>query len=749
MGGAARGCFIRLRWLAGETHVAAYMVAMALLAAVAFPVSVLAQEPGRPISGPLRIAVMLSSDKPPANGPEEVLAIRDFVASRVETINAAGGIRGRRLDALILDDGSTVARTKDNVARVLADPDVIAIIGIWSSTRGATVVQEIGASRIPFISEMSVETLFSDYGTVYTLTRSVADEQEVFRAFARDHFKRVAIVGDADDLYTRAYVAHLLSAGAGGGFGEPMWLRGNVEDQVFEVDRMAAEIAASGADAIFLSVGSKRSAAFLARLSRAGLRLPVFIGLGSISGTLADPGGGGREYGGPIYEIAEGGIANLNNERLEQLMRNPHALGIGKRYSDYATGYGARYADLVALVAEAAAASPVHSTDVLRRAVAERLASLAEGRRVWRGWAQDWSFSRERASSERSLIVWRPPGESGSLLAPMQYVRSGGKMIRIPVLNVHLDMTRIYGADSAAKSFEAEFFFTLRSAAEVPISAIEFTNAVRGPGNAAPLVNVREVHSDRGAGVLDGSARVYKVSGRFTFEPDLAKYPFDSQVFSISFQPASTDAAFLLQPPSENLRNQTFAVEGWRLESHYVGSNDRIIRSIGGPLNEERVIPYYNFNYTWVMKRQVTDYVLRVIVPLSFIMIVAYIANFIPRSEFESIVAIQVTALLSSIALYLALSQPQADGATLSDVIFVVAYAAISIMIALSVFEVNTTLSASPRFMRWVHVVQIYLVPVVALGLIGYVLLQASSSDGLWAAAQRLWTRAALAAATG
>ena len=320
-------------------------------------------------------------------------------------------------------------------------------------------------------------------------------------------------------------------------------------------------------------------------------------------------------------------------------------------------------------------------------------------------------------------------------------------MRRIPVLNAHLDRTRIYGADSAAKSFEAEFFITLRSSADVPISAIEFTNAVRGPGATGSLINVREVHSDRGAGLVEDSARVYKVSGRFAFEPDLAKYPFDQQIFSISFQPASTASAFLLQPPSESVRNQSFAVDGWRLDSHYVGSNDRIIRSIGGPLNEERVIPFYNFNYTWVMKRQVVDYLLRVIVPLSFIMVVAYIANFIPRTEFESIIAIQVTALLSAIALYLALSQPQADGATLSDVIFVVAYASISTMIALSVFEVNTTLSASPKVMRVIHVVQIYLVPFVALGLITYVLLAATGKGGFAEGLQAMWARAVTAAA--
>ena len=55
------------------------------------------------------------------------------------------------------------------------------------------------------------------------------------------------------------------------------------------------------------------------------------------------------------------------------------------------------------------------------------------------------------------------------------------------------------------------------------------------------------------------------------------------------------------------------------------------------------------------MKRQTTDYFLRVVVPLGFILIVAYLSIFIPRAHFEAIVTIQVTALLSAVALYLAL----------------------------------------------------------------------------------------------
>ena len=42
-------------------------------------------------------------------------------------------------------------------------------------------------------------------------------------------------------------------------------------------------------------------------------------------------------------------------------------------------------------------------------------------------------------------------------------------------------------------------------------------------------------------------------------------------------------------------------------------------------------------------------------VPLGFILFVAYLSIFIPRTHFEAIVTIQVTALLSAVALYLSL----------------------------------------------------------------------------------------------
>lgn len=688
-----------------------------------------------PAAGPgYTIAVHVSSS-PTESGPEEVYAIRDFVARRADMINQQGGVKGRELKIKFFDDKTDVNKTIDNVDRALEDDRLLAMVGIWNSTRGAQVMDKVGASGKALISELSVEDLFASHRNIYTLTRAVSDEEDVFVAFAKDKFQRLAFIGLENDLYTKAFHRRLSAPDAQVPMVFDTWIEGQVEDNEDKIAQAISDIKSSNADILFLSVGSSRGARILKRFAASGIDIPVFIALGSINGVVTHESGGGRAYQGAYYEIAEGGIANLNNERLEQLMRSPHRMPAVRTYSPYAVGYGARYADLVAMLAELAEAAPSANPSRMADYIVDELARLRKGQRVWRGWAQDWTFTAARSSGEHSLLVWRPEARLNSILAPEQYIRRDGQVQPVPVLYVHLDMVSISHVDSNDRSFEAEFFFTMRANKQIPISAIEFTNAVRGGQSAKPLISVRRVYEETDAGGDDLVSRIYKVSGRFRFEPDLRKYPFDEQVFSISFQPATMDAAFFLQPPSDELRADTFAVDGWKIRSHYVGTNELIIRSIGNATGGEKVLPYYNFNYTWVMQRQVTDYLLRVIVPLAFIMIVAYVAHFIPTARFEAIMGIQVTALLSAIALYLALNQPASDNATLSDIIFVMAYASITAMIALSVLEVNQNLLNSMNGLRIINFVQVYVVPVIAMGLIAYILISAANPVTL----QRLW----------
>ena len=695
------------------------------------------------------IAVHTSSD----GSRREPQAIREFVEHRVERINAAGGILGRRLKARFFDDRDEEKETVANVKETLDDPRLLAVLGIWSSSRGSHVVDAIGRAGVPFISEMSVETLFAQYPSVYSMAHSVRAEVDVFLALAkRRKIERVTYAGFRDDLFTNSYLGHLINEPDGPGIVSTFWETDatGLEDYDKAIDDMIA----SRAQVVVLALGSKLGARLLARMAQRRVRLRVFVSYGNIQSVLSS-GEGAEAYQGEIYELSTGGVANLNNERIKRIARE---LGIevsedggdGKSFNARELAYGARYGDLVELIAQAAAGrlhaagEAVPTTEVrlddsipaVRDRVTKELGRLREGHRYWEGSAQYWTFSNERATSERAMLLWRSPEQQRPVLFPRQFLRIDGAMKEVPVLYLHLDMVRMFEIDTNERRFDAEFYLTLRSQDDLGLEAIDFTNAYRSSNQAAEPIRWKEVaryNDDISSGL--GPRRIYHVNGRFAFEPDLSKYPFDEQLATITFQPADSKSNFILQPPGANLRNRPFRVEDWRLISHYVGTTDRIITSIRGQQLAEHVIPYYNFNYTWVMRREVIDYLVRVLIPLAFILIVAYLAAFIPRHEFNATVAIQVTALLSAIALYFALNQPNSDEVTLSDKIFVCAYAIVSMMIALSIFEVREGKGSADEGrsneMTLLRTAQIYVVPVLTFAVIGWLIASAATDRSI------------------
>jgi hypothetical protein len=140
---------------------------------------------------------------------------------------------------------------------------------------------------------------------------------------------------------------------------------------------------------------------------------------------------------------------------------------------------------------------------------------------------------------------------------------------------------------------------------------------------------------------------------------------------------------------------------------------------------EPNVVPFYKASFVWLMSRETTDYFLRVVVPLLFILAVAYLSIFIPLSHFEAIVTIQVTALLSAVALYLSLPEIDGDVTTVSDRIFLFNYMATTLMIGISVLRINRFVSARPRLQTALAVLHVLAVPLMALTM-GYYLHQAT-----------------------
>jgi hypothetical protein len=673
-------------------------------------------------TAPLSIAVMLSSDKNRCYDPGVVKAMRALTAREAGRINAGGGLAGRKLDLKFFDDFEVGEATAANLKTALADPQLVAVVGLSSSSRARMALTDAATTlrdaKVPVLSEISLNAMFAEQPTVYSMSSTVDTELQVIKRFARDRaIAKAAFIGLAADDYAMALGDGLARAPDA----VPLLADHRISQQGAALDEKAlaaaiADIAQKTPDMLFLAVQSGPGAQVLKALASAHVDVPVFVLYGRARRILdilapIDPAK-------DVFELGRDGVPDVYNERLQQQIWRSDGKGWifedtpNKDTKGWADGSctltktagppqilddrnrraiarGAQYADMIALVGDALATARAESdVPALRARIAERLEELSTGRSTLQGLWQNWWFMKNHTSGDDSLIVMRSHGQKSLVLAPVQYHRLGDTLQPTPVVYLSLDPIRLARIDSNDASFEAEFYLSLRSAnAAVGIDTVEFTNAARSSSNADRLVKWHEIHDGAAGSSFPTGVRVYKVSGKFNFAPELGDFPFDSQRLSVSFQPVSTARPFLIQPSPKTRPMGALVVDGFGLEQSYVGSDQDFIPTIDLSTGGQQVVSFYKFNQTWVVKREAVDFYLRVLMPLAFILLVTWFSVFLSRERFESMMGIQVTALLSAIALYLALPNIASNVPTLYDKVFMLTYAAVSAMIGLTVLN--------------------------------------------------------------
>jgi ABC-type branched-subunit amino acid transport system substrate-binding protein len=667
--------FLRAWWAVGSTAFILFLISA----------SALAENPDR---RPYVIAVLLSSREGSMSSAVE--AIQRFGARRVKEINRQGGLNGVPVELRFFDDYEQGEQTKANVTKALAEPRLIGLLGLWSSSRGEPILAQVGQSGVPFISEISLDRLFRSYPNVFSLTTSVSGDVRLFKRFTRETFPSVVFIGQ-DDLFAKEFYAAL---GELHGAGQTSLLAEHWVEMTDAVpreklDELVASIREKKPAGICLGLGSARGGLVLKALGAAGIDTPVYFASGFIQRALREM--GEVDYRGALYELSNG-IPQVDNERLAEFRRHPDFGPFSSKHSNDDLAYGVIYGDMLAMMVEAGRGAVDSSPAGVRAHIVAELRRFTAGQQVYEGMWRNWAFTEDRAVAQDKVIQWRQPGSPDLKLWPLQAQGDGAGFRDVPVVYLNLDMEEIRSVDSSEKTFEADFYVSLTSPQAIGLEQFEFTNACRG-SNAEPLVRVRPLQSAAASGE-PGQQRLYKVSGRFHFEPSLGRYPFDQQRLTISFQPINSSTPFLIQPPASRWRDQNFEIDGWTLlegeEGGYVGYDEDIISTFHKYVSERRILPFYKFNFTWIAQRNVLDYYLRVVIPLMLILIVAYFSAFIPIQQFESVIAIQVTGLLSTIALYLAIPKLDSETATMSDQIFLFVESVIGLMIAVSILRVNT-----------------------------------------------------------
>ncbi len=714
---------------------------------------------------PLKIAILVTQRADACYDNGNVPAIKRLAALKRDRINQAGGIGGRRLILQFFDDGGDAKKTVADVRAAVADPQTIAMIGLGASTRAQEVFNAAGgdikASGIPWISNISVNSVFADYPNVFTMRGSQEDDSiPVMAQFMKDmKVSRPAFIALKDQLYSSAFRDGLKERMGGLDF------VANVEmplaDDKLEpavIAAMVEEVKRANPDFLIASVGGRRMVEVLKALETAGIKPPMLV-----SGRLEDIfASGDVTYSGDLYQLAWDGLPDAYNDRLRRRLsrrqaaewmfegrRNAKAPGWAsgeckKRSDDIepdvlasanlrAVGMGMQFSDMIGLIGETLKTGeiPADHAALRARVVSAIKTGFEFGHGIYSGDLENWSFRpSSRAAARTPFIVTRPKGLGTEQLAPTQYVGLKSDMMRrIQTLYLDLDLTRAFHIDDKEKSFVAEFYLSMHLNKNESIDQIEFANAFLDPQTNSRQVTIRPLHEGGASDAYPEKMKIYAVSGKFTFEPNFGNYPFDTQRFAIDLRSKSGDTPVIVQPSPTSLRDKTVDVEGWRVKDEYVGYDQDFLPIIDAQTHERSIVPFYKGSFVWVMKREATDYFLNVVVPLAFIMIIAYLAIFIPRGHFEAIVTIQVTALLSAVALYLTISKVATDAATVSDKIFLFDYMLISLMIGISILRVNRSVGRVPYLDTALGVIHVVLIPIL-VGLMALFVIGSSASDG-------------------
>lgn len=619
---------------------------------------------------------------------EDLKVVQFIISKKLEQINLQGGVNGRELRVKYLDDKGSAETAQEVVRTTMGDRHLIGYVGCWSSTRSRAIADLVGPARIPFVGGYALTPLFKDYPTMYTAERSILDLAAIFGEMLSD-YRRPAFVGKAGDLYSIAILQKMKEIDLQSPHLKLVheeWFSGEHQFTPADFDALSKTLLAKESDFLVLSFESGITSHIIQELRKAGVTIPVYTALGDLGFVASHADGLGV---GELYDLNVIGIPGTFNLRLQEQipsfrMEIRHGATLELQLS-----FGARLADSIGILAEAARSSPAQDDPgiSIRERINQGMTQYIGGQRIYRGWFNDWYFTPDQAIAGDVLLAWKPPTTAHHILAPQQYMYISDTLRKVPVLYTHMDMVQINRVSDTEGSFYATFYLEVTSAVSFSVEQLDFTNAARSETSHDYLLDIKPIRQRQLAGDPPLYTYLYKISGKFIFEPDLRSYPFDKQRFSVSFQPSSALMPFLVQPSHPAARDTVFEVKGWNYDGHYVGFDHDIISSVNMFELTRQTIPFYKFNYTFVLSRARIDFFLKVFTPLLVILIITYFSVYIPLQRFETLEAIQVTSLLASIALYFSAYKPEMEYATISDKIFIFTYIMITSLIGTSILQ--------------------------------------------------------------
>ena len=230
------------------------------------------------------------------SGPAERLGkeMKAGAEAYFDVVNKAGGVNGRMIKLLTVDDGYEPDKAAANTKKLIAEDKVLALFGYVGTPTSNAALPIFTAAKVPFIGAFtgaqSLREPFNRY--IFNVRASYFDETEQIVAhLVQQGITKIAVFYQ-DDAYGKAGLA---------GVEQAMKKRkleiagtGTVERNTTNVAAAVGKLAKSGTDAIIMISAYKSCAAFIRAMKLAGGLQQFwnvsFVGSKALSSELGDEG---------------------------------------------------------------------------------------------------------------------------------------------------------------------------------------------------------------------------------------------------------------------------------------------------------------------------------------------------------------------------------------------------------------------------------------------------------------------------
>lgn len=225
-------------------------------------------------------------------------------------------------------------------------------------------------------------------------------------------------------------------------------------------------------------------------------------------------------------------------------------------------------------------------------------------------------FPKDMSAEERDSIGTGkvPIHREGAYRSPLAHPRFGGPA----TAKVGLVIREIRDFNITTGGFEAEFYLSLTSDKEMPNLSLTFTNGHEV--SLAPLVDT-------------ATFKLFDVTGKFTTDVDLRRYPYDSQQLDIMLEDQKAGVDQILFVPDQS---RTSLDSSFRLSSFAPSGTGAIAYKHKYPPRFDRDDLYVSrYKFTLSIDRFATSAAFSVFVPAFIIVLISLTGMWVPPDELE------------------------------------------------------------------------------------------------------------------